>query len=63
MERKRWLNVREAAAYLSVTVYFIRDKIWSGRLPYLRAGKRFIVDAQDLDRLAETMKQLDGAFI
>jgi hypothetical protein len=44
-------------------VYFVRDAIWSGRLPYLRAGKRFIVDAQDLDRLAETMKQLEGAFI
>jgi excisionase family DNA binding protein len=63
MERKRWLTLKEAATYLSVTVYFVRDAIWSGRLPYLRAGKRFIVDAQDLDRLAETMKQLEGAFI
>jgi excisionase family DNA binding protein len=59
MERKRWLTLKEAAAYLSVTLYFIRDSIWSGRLPYLRAGKRFVVDAKDLDRLAEGMKLLN----
>jgi excisionase family DNA binding protein len=63
MERKRWLTLKQAAAYMSVSLYFIRDSIWSGRLPYVRAGKRFVVDAEDLDRLAESLKQLDGAFI
>jgi excisionase family DNA binding protein len=59
---KRWLTVKEAATYLSVTVYCIRDAIWSGDLPFLRAGKRFVVDARDLDLWAEARKQLEPAF-
>jgi excisionase family DNA binding protein len=59
---KRWLNVQEAAAYLSVVAYTIRDAAWSGELPYVRAGKRLIFDVKDLDRWAESRKQLEPAF-
>jgi len=58
---KRWLNVNEAAAYLSVTVYTIRDGVWSGGLPFVRAGKRFVFDQQDLDRWAEMRKEIEPA--
>jgi excisionase family DNA binding protein len=59
---KRWLNVNEAAAYLSVAVYTIRDAVWSGALPFVRAGKRFVFDQQDLDRWAEMRKEIEPAF-
>lgn len=59
---KRWLGVAEAAQYLSVTVFTIRNAAWSGELPFVRAGKRNIFDVKDLDRWAEMRKQLEPAF-
>lgn len=57
MEQKRWYDVQEAAAYLAVRPYTVRDAIWSGQLPYARLGKRFVLDVRDLDRFAESRKQ------
>ena len=62
MDPKRWLTVAQAAEYLSVTKYTIRDAVWSGTLPYLRAGKRFVFDRLDLDEWAEMRKQVEPAF-
>jgi excisionase family DNA binding protein len=59
---KRWLNVEEAARYLSVAVYTVRDAAWSGELPFVRAGKRNIFDVHDLDAWAERRKQLEPTF-
>ena len=59
---KRWVTVEEAARYLSVTVFTIRNAAWSGELPFIRAGKRNIFDRIDLDRWAESRKQLEPAF-
>lgn len=57
MESKRWYDVQEAAAYLAVRPYTVRDAIWSGQLAYCKLGKRFILDRADLDRFAESRKQ------
>jgi excisionase family DNA binding protein len=46
---KRWRSVDQAAEYLSVLVYTVRDATCKGELPYVRAGKRFIYDVRDLD--------------
>jgi excisionase family DNA binding protein len=59
---KRWVTVEEAARYLSVTVFTIRNAAWGGELPFVRAGKRNIFDRNDLDRWAENRKQLEPAF-
>ncbi|HXN24588.1 MAG TPA: helix-turn-helix domain-containing protein [Candidatus Dormibacteraeota bacterium] len=56
MDNKRWFTTAEAAAYLSVAVHAVRDAVWSGHLPYVRAGKRFIFDRTDLDGWAEARK-------
>lgn len=54
---QRWLSVSDAADYLSVRPYTIRDLVWRGELPYVRLGKRFVFDRADLDKLAESRKQ------
>lgn len=54
---KRWYDVQEAAAYLSVAPFTIRNAVWDGLLAYSRLGKKFIFDRADLDRLAESRKQ------
>ena len=46
---KRLLSVVEAANYLSVSVWSIREYIWAGKLPVVRFGRRTLLDKQDLD--------------
>jgi len=45
---------------MSVAVYTIRDAAWKGDLPFVRAGKRFVFDQQDLDKWAERRKERFG---
>ena len=59
---KRWLTVEQAADYLSVTVFTIRNAAWGGELPFVRAGKRNIFDLRDLDTWAERRKEIEPAF-
>ena len=52
----RWLTIPQAAVYASVSIKFIRTLIWSRDLKYTKAGKRFIIDRQELDRWLEANK-------
>ncbi len=56
---KRLLNVKEASAYLGVTVFFMRTLAWNKRVATLRLGQRMLFDVQDLDAfvVAEKTKQ------
>jgi excisionase family DNA binding protein len=46
----RWLTIPMAAVYSSSSVKFIRTLLWKRELQYTKAGKRFIIDRDDLDR-------------
>ena len=52
----RGLRVREAAAYLGVTVFFIRDAVWKNELPAMKLGRRLIIAREDLDRFLDQQK-------
>lgn len=52
----RLLNIASAASYLSATPWFIRSQIWSGSLPYLKLGKRYLFDRADLDAFITRQK-------
>ncbi len=52
----RLLNVRDAAAYLSVTVWFIRTLGWDGTVPVLKLGNRWLFDKADLDAYVDRLK-------
>lgn len=56
IDRPRLLTVKGAAAYLNCTVWCIRSLIWSRRIPYLKLGKRYLIDRADLDKLVEREK-------
>jgi excisionase family DNA binding protein len=53
---RRLLNLREAAFYLGVSVWTLRGMLHNGDLPYVRAGRRLLVDRQDLDRWIDAHK-------
>jgi excisionase family DNA binding protein len=59
--QRRWLDVKAAAAYLGATVSFVRALLWDGEVPLVRAGKRFIVDRQDLDAWMTRRKERNAA--
>lgn len=46
----RALTIPGAAKYLSCSVKHIRHLIWSRQLKYAKAGRRFIIDREELDR-------------
>ena len=53
----RLLRVKEAADYLSTTVWFVRTLVWSRAIPHLVFGKRILLDRDDLDRYADSQKK------
>jgi excisionase family DNA binding protein len=53
---KRLYSVPEAAYYLGRTVDGLREVMWSGRLPYIKDGRRVLLDIHDMDRYIEENK-------
>ena len=47
--KKRLYSVGEAAEYLGRSVWSVRELIWKGSLPSVRAGRRVHLDIVDLD--------------
>jgi len=55
--QRRWMDVKAAAEHIGSTVSFIRGLIWDGALPFVRAGKKFVIDRADLDSWMTRQKQ------
>jgi excisionase family DNA binding protein len=53
---KRLYTVPEAACYLGRTVDGLREMLWRGKLPYIKDGRRVLLDVQDMDRYVEANK-------
>lgn len=51
---KRLFTVREAARYIGRTENAVREMVWSGKLPSVRADRRVMIDIQDLERWIES---------
>ena len=51
------LTVKQAAAYLGATVWFVRNLAWNKAIPYLTFGHRMVFDRVDLDHFIEKQKQ------
>jgi len=50
VEPKKHYTIKSAAARHSVAIWHVRTLIWSGALPVVKAGKRFVISAEALDR-------------
>ncbi len=59
--RTTYLSVVEAAAYLNVSVRFIRGMVAERRVRFHKVGKFLRFDAVDLDAMAETVEVAAGA--
>lgn len=56
---RRALSIQLSATYLTVTPCFIRHLIAAGEIPFVLAGKRFILDRLDLDHWLESQKVIN----
>jgi excisionase family DNA binding protein len=45
----RYLTIKAAAAYASLTVWFVRELIWGRKIEHARLGNRYVIDRQKLD--------------
>src|SRR4051812_40160171 len=46
----RLLTIKQAATYLSATIWSVRELLWSDRIPHVVIGRRHLIDRGDLDR-------------
>ena len=53
---KRLYNLKEAAVYLGRSVWAVREMLWNGKIPYVKDGKRILVDIQDMDTWIDQSK-------
>lgn len=53
----RLLGVHDAAAYLGLSHWTVREMAWKGEVPEVRLGRRLLFDIKDLDNLIERNKQ------
>ncbi len=53
---KRLYSVPEASIYLGRTVCALREMIWAGKLPYIKDGRRILLDIYDMNAWVEKNK-------
>ena len=54
----RLLPLKEAARWLGLTVWAMRERIWAGDIPVVRfpGGRKMFIDSQDLEALIQDNK-------
>jgi excisionase family DNA binding protein len=53
---RRLLALPEAAAYLGISPWTVRELQWKGKLPRVDLGRKLLFDRADLDALIERQK-------
>jgi len=53
---KRWLDIRQASEYTSLSAWLIRRAIKGRKLCCSRHGKKIICDIQDIDQWMQSQK-------
>ena len=53
---KRLYSIKEAAEYLGRTVWAVREMLWAGKIPYIKDGRRILLDIADMDAWIDKSK-------
>ncbi len=56
----RLLPLKDAASYLGLTVWGIRERIWSGQLPVVTfpGGRKQYIDTEDIEKFIRDNKRI-----
>ncbi len=50
------VDIRTAAGLLSATVWAVRQLLWGKKLPFIKIGRRFLIDPEDLRQFIAKQK-------
>ena len=53
---KRLYSIKEASFYLGRSIWAIREMVWAGKLPYVKDGRRILLDIHDMESWIEKNK-------
>ena len=53
---KRLYSVKELVKEVGATEWYWRTQIWNGRLPYVKVGRKKLVDRDDIDKFISKNK-------
>jgi len=56
MMKKRLVNKKELAEYLSLSIYTIDTWVCQSRIPYVKMGRRVLFDLHEIDKWIEKQK-------
>ena len=51
------LDIKAAAQALNSTVWAVRQLLWAGKLPFVKLGKKYLIDPADLRAFVEREKE------
>lgn len=51
------LSIPAAARALSCTVWAVRELLWSKQIPYIKIGRRYLIDPADLKAFIDRQKE------
>lgn len=51
------LTIKQAADRLNVTTMTVRRHIESGDIPYIRPGREYLIDSDDLERYRQNRRE------
>ena len=54
---KRLYSIKDLATEIGCTEWFWRTQIWDGKLAYIQAGRKILVDAKDLEDFIQSNKK------
>lgn len=46
---KRLYSIGESAVYLGRSVCAVREMLWAGKMPYVKDGRRILLDINDMN--------------
>jgi len=52
----RLLNIKQAAAYMGGSIWFVRTLIWNRQIPFVKFGHRLLLDKKDVDAFIDAQK-------
>lgn len=47
--QKRLYSIKEASFYLGRSVWAVREMLWAGKMPYVKDGRRILLDINDME--------------
>ena len=58
----RLLTLKEAANYIGLTTWALRERIWAGHIPVVRFpnGRKMYIDSSDIENLISSNKTVIG---